>query len=289
MTTFNITNNNCISVELLEQLAHGNVPIDRQQQMMDHISHCRDCREIYEAFKQADAEAVDRAEREIGALIDERVSMTKAEKPAGRIIKLVAKYAAAASIVGIGIWGFIKIDSGKYSLHNDSEAYLDVDESWRDATEDIKSEVADASDAPVNRSLKIGAGNSKVDDNTPVLRNLDDESDKIVTRGNNQKSALPSHSSQQIRIDEAKVSQMISEANQLLVSGEYLDAKDILEDAINQDPKNSKALRLLGICNLNLKYYSNAIDCFKKVKPASKAEAEQIANYIKECEEKIMK
>ncbi|MCQ2250865.1 MAG: tetratricopeptide repeat protein [Bacteroidales bacterium] len=274
----------CPSCEKLEQMAFGTLPEGEHQMVLEHINSCSECRDIYEAFKGYDKKTIDDAEQEIGALVDDRLKHLKEGKPQGRIVKMVAKYAAAASIVGLGVWGFNHMDTGK-SGADLSEFSVTIPDAAFDSPDALQEQVA-INDDVQRKGLDINVGSHR-EDNTPVIRASEGDN-TILTRGNESAATVvPNKQKQQVKVDNEKIQQIVSEANQMIVLGDYLDAKDILEDAINQDPKNSKALRLLGICNLNLKYYSNAIDCFKKVKPASKAEAEQIANYIKECEQKM--
>jgi len=284
MATY-IVNGKCPSCEQLEQLAFGKMPMCEQQEMLDHISNCRECRDIYEAFKEADPVSVDAAEREIGSRIDARISQLRSGKSSGRVIKLVAKCAAAASIVGLGIWAVNNMDTGKSVMDDNAVAYTDFEGKADDAVD-----VSDAGniEAPSRMSMNISDRKCDVhnDDNTPVIRAAESGSE-VLTCGGAASTVIPQAQVPKTKVDNAMVSAMLNDASQLIVKGEYLDAKDIVEDALNQDPDNNKGLRLMGICNLNLKYYSNAISCFRKVKPATKAEAEQIANYIKECEDHL--
>ena len=57
----------------------------------------------------------------------------------------------------------------------------------------------------------------------------------------------------------------IENALDLINTGDFNEAKNILTGIIENDPENIEALKSLGLCNINLNNYDEAYDSFKKV------------------------
>lgn len=61
------------------------------------------------------------------------------------------------------------------------------------------------------------------------------------------------------------MSNYLDKSNQLIQEKKFEEAKVLLETHLNEDTENAEALKLLGLCFVNLNYIDQAIDTFEKV------------------------
>lgn len=97
------TNGQCPEIDRLEDYAKGRLSVEEAEAIRQHIEVCADCREIYEAFKEADCDFVTAAVDDINSRIDSRTAAIDGKENKGRIIKMAIKYAAAAVVAGLCI------------------------------------------------------------------------------------------------------------------------------------------------------------------------------------------
>ncbi len=121
------SNGQCPDYGKLEALANGTLTPEESASIQKHLDTCADCKEIYDAIKEADADFVEAALLEINDRIDKRAAAidgsqavsggepSQTDAPKGRIVKLVARYAAAAAIAGFCIW------SASQYIHRDND------------------------------------------------------------------------------------------------------------------------------------------------------------------------
>lgn len=295
----------CPDFTELEQLQQGQVPEPRASQLMEHIRQCADCRDVYEALNEYGTSFTSQIEDQINSRIDARVeSVSKTMTGNGRIIKMVAKYAAAASIVGLGVWGVVRMGAGSSSGFDNAD-FSAVEASavvpLKTATEDITQESSTSDDGnsedlylsapekkqtatPATKTEPAAPVQSQADKpktkSEPVAEPVEEVSDQgvVLSRGLSVTPSVP-------KADNPELLQKIADGKALIDSGQYEKAKEIFEDIVDHNPRNSAALKNLGICNMNLGLKRRAIDNFKHVTPANDAEAQEIQQLIDKCKE----
>lgn len=294
-----IINSVCPDIEKLEKLAQGKLPDNEAAAIRQHLSGCSNCRDLYEALQEVDNDFVDSALPEINSRISLRAEQIKTNK--GKVVKMIVKYVAAASIAGVCAWGISNVaDSDQYN--NDfSLVQEDVKETPNNSDEassqnqlvvekSEKTEETAQQTTNANNESTSQKKNQMPVENVPSKRSdptKTTEPEIVVRGGESIKGGNMGRTRSTISVDTIKVNKLMSAAMILFEGGEYYEAKEAFEDILNEDPNNNKAIKCLAICDFNLKYYSQALQNFKRVKPSSTKECREIDDYIEECNKNI--
>lgn len=285
----------CPEFEQLEALVAGKLPADEAEKISMHLQQCGDCRELYESIKELGTDYIDDVTEKINAKIDKRAAVINGTKKS--VVFTLSKYAVAAAIVGVGIFGVYKLsDKTQPTVTDSAVAVSEQEDNQEVAVIEEQNVVAEESVQVKSNDKKPDiswedevsyakrSGNNRheaqvVSDNTVTLRGTDSkEVTEQLTRSTKVKN-----------VDVEKINSKLASATKFMSEGEFFDAKDELEDILNQDPENQIALKKLGICNMNLKYYNQAINVFKRIKVSDTIEKREIDGYIKTCTENLNK
>lgn len=299
-----IINSVCPDIESLEKLAQGKLPDDQAVEIRQHLSECSNCRDLYEALQDVDNDFVNSALPEINSRISSRAEQIKSNK--GKVVKMIAKYVAAASIAGVCAWGISNIDdkgnsNNDFSLVQEEEVKTpqknDEASSPNQPIIESSEKKEEASQPTTSNDTKESTSVSQKKNQVPVENvpskrsepSKDSETEIVVRGGESVKGVNTGRSRSTISVDSIKVNKLMDAAMILFEAGEYYEAKEAFEDILNEDPNNNKAIKRLAICDFNLKYYSQALQNFRRVKPSSTKECREIDDYIEECNKNIKK
>lgn len=283
--------NCCPSFEELEKLANGELTAARASELKSHIASCSDCRDFYDGIKELGTDFIDSAAADINERIDLRVEQLS--RPKKSIVLKFTKYAAAAAIAGLAVFATYKLADNKPAESAGEVAIVDsvADEPKQESKEavtlpaeeiavqpEVKKEEKAAMHSEAVAGKESTSSEGYVADSEIILRGRADQ-DVSGQLQNTRGWSKP--------VDASKFVEKIKSADSFILSGDYFEAKDALEDVLNEDPNNYEAYKKLGICNMKLGYYSQALDNFNHLMPQTQAEKDEINGYIKVCKQNI--
>ncbi|MCQ2973270.1 MAG: zf-HC2 domain-containing protein [Bacteroidales bacterium] len=288
MKTINIIEdgNGCISIDALEQYVNGTLSESQKNSIDAHIAKCQDCADMLDGLKiakEADIN-IDNVVYNINNKVDKIVMEKESNnsKSNSSVYYLISAIAVAASIVAVyfafniinnNVDNFspndiaVNANSINTELEN-NEAIENLDADEIDNSDFISQETEVQSKPMMKKSIGFNKPEKKI------------ETSEIVTRG----EGVAITKSKSVSNSNAKIPpEQLEKIINLISQGEYFDAKNILEDILNEDPENSEAYKYLGICNLNLEYYKQALNNFDAVNPSSDEEKYEVMYYQAMC------
>ncbi|MCQ2253776.1 MAG: hypothetical protein MJZ61_10025 [Bacteroidales bacterium] len=302
------SNIQCPDFSVLEKLVAGNLNLGEAIQIQNHISECKDCRDIMEALMEYGPKFDSQAEQRINARIDSRVASIR---PKGHVVRLIAKYAAAASILGIGAWSLYHFGADSANTPSTDMALEEglipqkeivaqpdtppvSDEDKSEESVPITDKPSEKEPEEVSTSILMNAQNNlvargvekrKAEQQTQPLAEPVQEPAQSIDDNEEEARGFSGLSRGLDNTTNAELEQLITMAIGQVSQQQYEQAKELLESVIEKGGSSSLVLKNLGICNMNLGLKRRAIDNFKHVKPANDAEAQEIQELINKCKE----
>lgn len=332
----------CLTFVQFDDYAKGRLAPEEMEALRQHMEKCPDCRDIYEALKELDEEYLTEAITELDTRIDSRAEAIRTEdtvedkRPAkGSVIKAVFKYAAAAAVAGLCIWGASRFvadnahpggtvaddventgqpQNGIRRHHGEASPIAEPRQSGE--PEDDITSIGSVIQASPN--ITLGAQQETVGqqpENSPAAVPADMQKpqadpgaaretkpaqaeqakkteekprqdngsaaagEEMITRGID----IPGSGEPAKVVNAEKVEKLMADADKYYSEHNYTVAKAVLERIMDEDPGNNEALRMLALCDYNLKNYGQSLRNLRRVKPKDEMDKRELEDYIDEC------
>lgn len=265
---------NCIGLEDLQAYADGTLDSFARASVKAHLDKCPICADIYEGLQIAAQQNinVDLETEKLNTRISDIVDKKQHNKRP-TITVVLSALAVAASIAAVYLvfngvnksQNINEIDVVAEHNPNTTEPNLPQPEE-PDNTSDNAQNVAD-------NPVKPSQPEAKSDDK-PLVQPAQpsNPNESVVLRGGDSE-----------KDNKSMPPETLSAINKLISAGEFFDAKDILEDILNDYPDDYNAHYCLGVCNVNLGYYQPALNTFERIENVSDLDQFAVKYYKALC------